>query len=294
MQTSPAIPVKNILVLGSTGLIGNAMMRYFSAEPAFNVRGTARSADALRHFTPEVASRIATGVEILDPATRAHLFEQFKPDAVINCIGLIKQREGAEDPAQAVPLNSELPHMLAELCANHGARLIHISTDCVFAGTKGNYTEQDTPDATDLYGQTKARGEVDTPHAVTLRTSVVGHELGGGSRGLLNWFLAQQGTTKGFTRAIFSGLPTMELARVIHAYVLPNPALHGLYNVASQPIDKYSLLKLFAEVYGKDISIVPSDTLVIDRSLNAEKFRAATGYVAAPWPQLVQRMAEAG
>lgn len=293
MQTSPATPVKNILVLGSTGLLGNAMLRFLSSDPTLNVHGTARAANASQYFKIAIGEHLITGIDILDPATRSRLFTEFKPDAVINCVGLIKQRDGAENPEHAVPINSELPHALAALCQTHGARLIHISTDCVFAGTKGNYSESDIPDATDVYGQTKLQGEVDAPHAITLRTSIIGHELSG-TRGLLNWFLAQQGTVKGFTRAVFSGLPTMELARVVKDYVLPHPTLHGLYHVAAQPIDKYSLLKLFAEAYNKDITIVPSDELVIDRSLNADKFRAATGYIAPAWPELVKQMAEQG
>jgi dTDP-4-dehydrorhamnose reductase len=175
------------------------------------------------------------------------------------------------------------------LCKATGARLVHISTDCVFSGEKGGYLESDFPDAYDLYGRSKLLGEVDYPHAITLRTSIIGRELSG-HRSLVGWFLAQQGTVQGFTGAIFSGLPTMELARVINEYVLPRPDLHGLYHVATQPINKYDLLKLVAKTYGKDTEIVPSDRLTIDRSLNADRFREATGYVAPEWPVLVQNM----
>jgi len=221
----------------------------------------------------------------------ARVFAEVKPQTVVNCIGLIKQLADANDPLQALPVNAMLPHRLARLCELGGARLVHISTDCVFAGTRGNYRESDSADATDLYGRSKHLGEVTYPHTITLRTSIIGHELSSG-HALLGWFLAQEGQVKGYTKAVFSGLPTVELARVVREVVLPRPELSGLFHVASAPIAKYDLLKLIADVYGKRIEIIPDDGLVIDRSLNAERFRDATGYVAPPWPELVKRMFE--
>jgi dTDP-4-dehydrorhamnose reductase len=156
---------------------------------------------------------------------------------------------------------------------------------------KGNYLESDCPDAYDLYGRSKLLGEVDYPHAITLRTSIIGHELTG-QRSLVGWFLAQQNSVKGFTKAVFSGLPTVELACVVRDIVLARPELHGLYHVAAKPINKFDLLNLVATTYGKDIQITPDETLVIDRSLNADRFKESTGYVASEWPALVQRMYE--
>lgn len=192
---------------------------------------------------------------------------------------------------QAVPINTLLPHRLAALCQATAARLVHISTDCVFSGVNGNYVETDFPDAYDLYGRSKLLGEVDYPHAITLRTSIIGHELSG-HRSLINWFLAQQGSVRGFTRAIFSGLPTVELATLVRDVVLPRQELHGLYHVASKPINKFDLLQLVAKAYGKAIEIIPVEDLVIDRSLNAGRFKEATGYVPPEWPALVKRMHE--
>ena len=212
-----------------------------------------------------------------------------KPDIASNCIGVVKQLAEAKNPLYAVPLNTMLPHRLASLCQIVGARLIHISTDCVFSGAKGNYLETDFPDADDLYGRSKLLGEVDYPHTVTLRTSIIGHEMAG-RRSLLNWFLSQSGSVKGFTRAVFSGLPTIELSRVVRDYVLPRPELHGLYHVAAKPINKYDLLSLIAKVYGKEINIVPDKDFVIDRSLNADKFQKATGYMPPEWPDLIAAM----
>jgi dTDP-4-dehydrorhamnose reductase len=182
-----------------------------------------------------------------------------------------------------------LPHRRARLCALAGARLVHVSTDCVFSGGRGNYAESDAADALDLYGRSKHMGEVDYPNAITLRTSIIGHELDS-RHGLLEWFLAQSGQCKGFTRAVFSGLPTVELARVVRDFVLQQPALRGVYHVSAAPIDKYTLLKLVARVYGKSIDIVADDQLAIDRSLNSSRFSQASGYQAPPWETLVQAM----
>ena len=216
-------------------------------------------------------------------------FIRSRPDLVINCVGLVKQLADAENPLQAIPINALLPHRLARLCELTRARLVHMSTDCVFAGDKGDYRETDPSDATDLYGRSKFLGEVDYPHAITLRTSIIGHELQS-AHGLVNWFLSQQERCNGYTRAIFSGLPTVALAQVVRDVVIPRTDLSGVYHVAAQPISKYDLLTLIADVYGNKIEIVPSDMLVIDRSLNAERFRDATGYVVPGWPELIKLM----
>ena len=280
-----------ILVLGVSGMLGNAMFRVLSENAEIEVFGTARSSSAQRYFAPEMSKKIIAGVDVENLDALTHVFAKVKPQVVINCIGLIKQLAVADDPLQALPINAMLPHRLARLCELSSARLIHISTDCVFAGTKGNYRESDPADATDLYGKSKHLGEVTYPHTITLRTSIIGHELSS-SHALLGWFLAQEGQVKGYTKAIFSGLPTVELARVVRDVVLPRSELSGLYHVASAPIAKHDLLKLIADVYGKKIEIIPDDALVIDRSLNAKRFKDATGYVAPPWLELVKRMFE--
>jgi dTDP-4-dehydrorhamnose reductase len=168
---------------------------------------------------------------------------------------------------------------------------VHMSTDCIFSGAKGMYTEADMSDAKDLYGRSKYLGEVDYPHAITLRTSIIGHELNGG-HSLVGWFLSQQGSVKGFRRAIFSGLPTVELARVIRDHVIPHPELHGVHHVSADPINKFDLLTLISNIYGKKIDIAADDNFIIDRSLDSTRFREATGYQPPPWPELVRRMCE--
>lgn len=267
------------------------MFRIFSASSGMVAWGTARSEDSRRYFPSDLSSQIIVGVDVEHHDSLVRAIAATRPDVVVNCVGLVKQLADANDPLRAVPINTILPHRLAALCQASGARLVHISTDCVFSGARGNYLESDVPDADDLYGRSKLLGEVDYPNAVTLRTSIIGHELSG-QRSLVNWFLAQQGTVKGYARAIFSGLPTVELASIVRDVVLPCPQLHGLYHVAAKPISKFDLLQLVAKTYHKDIEIIASDELVIDRSLNPARFRDATGYVAPEWPTLVQLMHE--
>lgn len=278
-----------ILVLGASGMLGNAMMRVLSEAPQNVVFGSARSSTVKKYFSPELAENITIGLDVENIDALARVMNQTHPDVVINCIGLVKQLAEADDPLYALPINAVLPHRLARLCALAGARLVHISTDCVFSGKKGNYAETDTPDAQDLYGRSKLLGEVDYPNAITLRTSIIGHELNS-AHGLINWFLSQTSTVKGYTNAIFSGLPTCELARVIRDFVLPHHELHGLYQVSAEPISKYNLLNLVNDAYRKGLTITPDDHLKIDRSLNGTRFRNVTGYMAPPWPALVSMM----
>lgn len=282
-----------VLVLGASGMLGNAVLRFFAGGGAHEVWGSARSS-ALRQLLPAaLRERVVCGVDIDSNDALMRLFAQVQPNCVINCIGLVKQLAEADDPLSAIPVNSLLPHRLARLCQIAGARFVHISTDCVFAGTKGMYRESDSADAQDLYGRSKYLGEVDYPNAVTLRTSIIGHELAS-AHGLIGWFLAQSGSVRGFTRAIFSGLPTVELARVIRDYVLPRPELRGLYHVSAAPISKYELLRLVAQTYGRTTAITSDDKLLIDRSLDSALFRERTGYCPPPWPELVRTMHEFG
>lgn len=280
-----------VLILGVTGMLGNAVLRVLVNDPALDVRGTARSRAALAYFQPSVAERIVTCVDVENFDELVRVIADTNPQVVINCIGLVKQLAEADDPLMALPINAMLPHRLARLCALAGARLVHISTDCVFNGRAGNYRESDISDAEDLYGKSKFIGEVAYPHAITLRTSIIGHELAS-AHGLVGWFLQQRGKVNGYRRAIFSGLPTVELARVIRSVILPRPDLSGLYHVASTPISKLELLQLVASAYGTSVEIEPDDGVAIDRSLNADRFREATGYVAPPWPVLVGQMQE--
>lgn len=282
-----------VLVLGASGMLGSAVFREFDGHAPHEVWGLVRNEAVLPYFSPAQQGRILAGVDVLDEAALRAAFERVRPDVVINCVGLIKQKEHVEDPLVVLPINAMLPHRLALLCAPGNVRLLHISTDCVFSGRKGMYTEDDPSDAEDLYGKSKYIGELrNLPHAVTLRTSIVGRELNS-SRALVDWFLAQQGAVRGFRRSIFSGMTAVELARIMRDVVLPDASLHGLYHVSSAPISKFDLLKLVAAEYGKAIDVLPDDALVIDRSLDSSRFRQATGYRPPSWESMVRAMHEA-
>ncbi|CAM4412461.1 MAG: hypothetical protein LEGION0403_FIIPPAGN_00930 [Legionella sp.] len=282
-----------ILVLGVTGMLGSAVFHTFNQQQSnFTVWGTLRSRENLKYFPSSCHSHLISDIDVLDFDVLCKVFAQVRPDIVINCIGLIKQLSNAKDPLSALPINAMFPHRLAHLCGLSGARLIHVSTDCVFSGDKGFYTENDKSDAEDLYGKSKFIGELtEFPHAITIRTSIIGHELNS-KAALVEWFLSQQSTAKGYVNAIFSGLPTFELARVMRDYVIPKPELCGLYHVVANPINKYELISLIAEIYKKKINIVADEEVKIDRSLNGERFKEATGYVAPAWPELITLMYE--
>ncbi|MCX2865129.1 SDR family oxidoreductase [Paucibacter sp. PLA-PC-4] len=283
-----------LLVLGANGMLGHAVLRWFARDANYSVCGVMRAAGARRQLQLAAPrAELIDGVDVGCSDQLAGVLAQVKPDVVINCVGVVKQLAAADDPLISLPINALLPHRLVKLCHLAGARLIHVSTDCVFSGAIGGYREHDPADARDLYGLSKFMGEVDAEHAITLRTSIIGHELSS-RHGLVAWFLSQQGVVQGYTRAIFSGLPTVELARVIEEHVLPRPELRGTYHVSASPISKFDLLRLVAQEYGHLLVVEPNDRLVIDRSLNSERFQEATGYSPPDWTELVRRMRDFG
>ena len=282
-----------VLVLGASGMLGNTVLRFFAESPGFSTLGTVRSSGAMHLLPKSLHDRVICDVDVNNADALLQLFAQVRPTVVINCIGVVKQLAASMDPLTAIPINSLLPHKLVRMCKRSGARLIHVSTDCVFDGAKGMYKENSIADANDLYGRSKLLGEVDDPLAVTLRTSIIGPELDS-AHGLVSWFLSQQQQVKGFTHAVFSGLPTVELARVMRDFVIPQHQMSGLYHVSSAPINKHELLCLIARVYGKSVDIIPDDALVIDRSLDSTRFQLLTGYHAPNWPELVRVMHEFG
>lgn len=279
-----------ILILGATGMLGQTLFTNLSERDSLDVYATARSLSGLeKWFAPELLAKIQGGVEAENFDSILRVLAEVRPDVVINCIGIIKQLPVAKDPLISISINSLFPHRLALACKAVGARMIHVSTDCVFDGAKGNYTEKDESNATDLYGRTKFLGEVYYPHCVTLRTSIIGHELKG-RHGLIDWFLSQEGKVRGFTRAIYTGFPTVEISKIISQYVIPNKELSGLYQVSSTPISKYDLLRLVADCYGKQIEIEPDDNFHCDRSLDSSRFRRTTGYTPPSWPEMIKEM----
>jgi len=277
------------LVVGANGMLGSAMLRVLSMSDAWEVHGTIRSKSFLRLFPADLSAHLHEGVDVEQDDALVQVLTHVRPQLVVNCVGHVKQVDVGKNPLHAIPINSLLPHRLANLCELAGARLVHISTDCVFSGSRGNYREHDVPDAQELYGRTKLLGEVDQTNAITLRTSIIGHELHS-AQGLLEWFLSQQGSCKGYTEAIFSGLPTVVLAEIVRDVIAIRPDLHGVYHLAAVPISKCDLLRLVAKEYGKQIDIIPDATVKLNRSLDASRFREATGYVAPDWSQLVKMM----
>jgi len=280
----------NILIFGATGMLGHAVFRVLSNDKRLKVFGTIRSESSKKLFPAPFAENLIPDIDIESDDCLKKAFEITQPDVVINCIGIIKQLSDAKDVLKTVPINALLPHRLALLSKNFGSRLILVSTDCVFSGSKGNYLETDFPDCDDLYGRSKLLGEIaDNDNVLTIRTSIIGHELRGG-HSLVNWFLSQNESTQGYTKAIFSGLPTNELANIIRACIVDWPNLHGLYHVSANPINKYDLLSLIASIYDKKIQITESEQVQIDRSLNHQKFQRETGYQPQDWPSLIKSM----
>lgn len=270
-------------------MLGSAMFKHFSEKATHEVWGTMRSEDSLHFFDENYHKYIITDFDVLNQDKLEKLFEEIKPNYVINCIGLVKQLVDADDPLITLPINSLLPHRLSKLCGLYGSRLLQISTDCVFSGDKGNYKETDISDATDLYGKSKFIGEVSARHTLTIRTSIVGHELKT-KHSLVDWFLSQKDSCMGFAKAFFSGLPTITLSEIIHDQIIENHNLSGIYHVASERISKFELLSLIALEYEKQTQIIEDDSVVIDRSLCSEKFKLATGYTPPSWQILVKQL----
>ncbi|HMC22639.1 MAG TPA: SDR family oxidoreductase [Thermoanaerobaculia bacterium] len=279
-----------ILILGGAGMLGHKLAQEFRNrfETWVTLRGSAGAYS--EHSLFDLARIIPhTDISSFDAVVRA--MKTARPDAVINCIGVIKQLPTAKDPLLSIETNALFPHRLANLCAAAAVRVIHISTDCVFSGAKGQYTESDVADAHDLYGRTKYLGEISGDQMLTLRTSIVGRELRTSS-GLVEWFLSQRrGRVRGWTRAVYTGLTTLVLARVIGDILERYAPLNGVYQVASDPITKYELLCLLGDAYGAEVEIERSDEVAIDRSLDGSRFRAATGFVAPSWLDMVGEMA---
>ncbi len=283
----------DILVLGGTGMLGHKMfqqLRRRYPETYCTIRGSVRDA-GLQHIELFQAGNVCEGMDAFDQAAFKEFLLDHRPKVIVNCLGIVKQRPQAQEAVPSILVNSLLPHQLATSCRSWGGRLIHISTDCVFNGRRGNYQETDPTDAEDLYGRTKALGELLPENALTLRTSIIGRELLH-SESLLEWFLAQGGArVRGYTRAWYSGTTTSELCAVVGDLIKEHPLLTGLYQVTGPTVSKYELLSVLGEAYALDVEIIPDNEVFCDRSLSGEKFRGATGYVSAGWPHLAKQLA---
>jgi len=279
-----------LLILGSTGMLGHKLVQCLS--PYFDTYSTIRGKFAsIEKYGIFARERIIENVEATDPVILERIVAELSPDVVINAVGVVKQVPSAKDVISTLELNSILPQRLAILSKKYGFRLIHFSTDCVFDGGRGMYTEQDTPNALDLYGKSKQLGEVSQENVLTIRSSIIGRELNS-SHGLVEWFLSNRGASVfGYSTAIYSGFPTVVVADIIRDLIVRHPDLSGVHHIASEPINKYELLGLVDEFYDAAIEIEPSDQLVIDRSLDGSAFNALTGFRPDDWPTMIQKMA---
>jgi len=279
-----------ILVFGASGMLGHKLIQQLS--PHAEVWGTVRGpAEMLTRYGLFDASRIVPNIDAGDATSIFSAISETKPDVVINAVGVVKQLPSAKDFIGTLSINSLFPHRLAQLSAEFGFRLLTISTDCVFDGVQGNYTESDKTNADDLYGKSKNLGEVTYGNALTLRTSIIGRELNT-RHSLVEWFLSNEGgSVKGFTNAIYSGFPTLILADIIKSLIFDHPELTGLYHVSSEPINKYELLNLIKTYYEADIRIEPSGEFRIDRSLDSTRFREATDFRPQSWELMIEKMA---
>lgn len=272
-------------------MLGHKLCQCLSGH---EVIGTVRKDIEFYDRYPQVFNNVTLidRVDVLNEQRLESTIQDVAPDVVINCIGIIKQLPAAKDPILSLKINSLFPHQLANICKRAHARLIHISTDCVFSGVKGSYTEDDPSDATDLYGRTKFLGEVEQAGCLTIRTSIIGRELYT-ANGLVEWFLSNRGgKVKGFKKAIYTGFTTLALSRVIADIIENHPKLSGLYQVSSEPIDKYALLCLLRDAFGVQIKIEPNSEVEIDRSLDSTRFRSQTGAKLPKWEKMVKEMAE--
>lgn len=277
-----------ILILGGDGMLGHQLFQHLL--PKHEVKVTLRQDLSVycRYGLFEKTNAYA-GIDIRSLDRITEVLGDFKPDAVINAVGIVKQRSDAREIIPSLEINALLPHRLAILCKVMGARLIHLSTDCIFSGEKGNYQEKDLSDAQDLYGKTKYLGEVQESNSLTLRTSIIGRELSRHTS-LLEWFLGQTGMVRGFTNAIYTGFTTLEMSRIIELMLCKFPSASGVYQVSSDPISKYELLLLFKEILEHKIEIIPDDAFRCDRSLDSSRFRKEFNYTPPTWRIMIEEL----
>jgi len=277
-----------ILILGGDGMLGHQLLKYL--HPRHEVKVTLRQdLDAYASFGLFNRENAYDDVDVRSLERLVEVMADFRPAPVINGIGIVKQRPDAKESIPSLEINALLPHRLAVLCKGISARLIHLSTDCVFSGKRGRYLESDPSDAEDLYGKTKFLGEVHEANCLTLRTSIIGRELSRHTS-LLDWFLAQTGTVKGFTNAIYTGFTTLEMSRIIEKMLLEFPYAAGVYQVSSDPINKYDLLLLIREKLGLAIEIIPDEVFCCDRSLDSSRFQTDFNYIPRAWSAMIEEL----
>ncbi len=281
-----------ILILGISGMLGHKAFEILSQNDKYEVFGTIRRKNDIKEYFSESKNvrNIFSGIDACNLNSVLDLIDNQSPDLILNCIGIIKQVKESQNELLSIEINSLFPHKLANHIKGSKIRLVHVSTDCVFSGHKGNYLETDNSDAQDLYGKTKFLGElVNYSNCITIRTSIIGPELKT-KISLLEWFLSQKGAVNGYVNAIYTGFPTIELINIIENYIIPNSTFSGLYNVSSPLISKFELLKMISKVYKKEIIINPLDEFKNNKSLNCDKFIKDFKFKQKPWSQMVLEM----
>lgn len=245
-----------ILILGGQGMAGHVIAAYFLNKPQYQVFYTSRDRNDPNGIY----------LDVTHSKSLEELINTLKPDITINCVGILNEH-ASHNPTVAFQVNSLLPHQLAKLTERYQGKLIQISTDCVFSGEKGDYTETDFTDGTSIYAQSKQIGEIISDKHLTIRTSIIGPELKENGIGLFLWFMRQRGKIKGYENVLWNGVTTLELAKAIEEMIKNN--VTGLYHLGSETkISKFMLLKLFQEVYEKkDVEIIPDDAIVLDRTI---------------------------
>lgn len=262
-------------------------------ENKFEVWTTVRKGfDEYQRYGIFNAERTIDRIDAEDFERLQKVIDELQPAVIVNAVGIIKQLPTSKNVIKTLTVNAILPHRLAEAAGRIDARFITLGTDCVFDGKQGNYKEEDVSNATDVYGKSKSLGEVEGAHCLTLRTSIIGRELQT-SHSLVEWFLSNRGKkVKGYVKAIYTGFPTIVLADIIADLIERHQQLNGLYQVSSDPINKFELLKLINEAYDANIEIEPFADVAIDRSLDSTKFRRATGFEPPSWREMIKMMAD--
>ncbi|MBK7891743.1 MAG: SDR family oxidoreductase [Bdellovibrionales bacterium] len=280
-----------ILILGGGGMLGHKLwqilnQRFSDVHVTLLQKQTAYSQYPL--FSPP---NVYDEFDATNRSALWRLLDTVVPDIICNCIGLTLRKQVPSPSEAYIQLNSLLPHRLAEWCGTSQARLIHYSTDCVFKGDIGGYTEESTPDAKDIYGRSKMLGEVDSPKALILRSSIIGRELKSRTE-LVEWLLAQNNKTiTGYRQAFYTGVTTLQMSHLTSDIIANHSYLNGLYHIASDVISKYELLRLLAKEYGVNVNIVPSDAVIVKKNLIGSKFRTATGLHIPSWSEMISSMA---
>lgn len=278
-----------VLILGSSGMLGHTLVRYLISKNNLDIAFTLRNEIQIIKFKKIFKSESFYTFEADNMEEFESIISDFKPNLCINCIGIINKKFDSKNNIQNIKINSLLPHYLATICSKYNSKFIHISTDCVFSGKKGNYKESQNPDPIDLYGRSKLLGEVINDNSTTIRTSIIGHEYKS-KNGLLEWILSSKNDVNGYKNAIFSGLTTLELSKIIYKYFILNNNLKGLFHVTSNPISKNDLLLKIKDIYKLKINIIPEFNTRVNRSLSSSKFKSISGYNPPVWETLLKEL----